>query len=918
MISVDGLTVEFGGSALFSDVSFVINEKDRIALMGKNGAGKSTLLKILAGVREPSRGKVSAPKDTVIAYLPQHLMTEDGRTVFEETAQAFAHLHEMEAEIAELNKQLETRTDYESDSYMELIERVSTLSEKFYSIEEINYDADIEKTLLGLGFKREDFDRQTSEFSGGWRMRIELAKLLLKKPDVLLLDEPTNHLDIESIQWLEDFLIDNGQAVVVISHDRAFVDHITTRTIEVTMGRIYDYKVNYSQYLQLRKERREQQQKAYDEQQKMIAETREFIERFKGTYSKTLQVQSRVKMLEKLEILEVDEEDTSALRLKFPPSPRSGSYPVTIENVSKAYGDHTVFRNANLMIERGDKIAFVGKNGEGKSTLVKCIMKEIEHEGTLTLGHNVMIGYFAQNQASLLDENLTVFQTIDDVAQGDIRNKIKDLLGAFMFGGENSAKKVKVLSGGERTRLAMIKLLLEPVNLLILDEPTNHLDLDMTEWLEDYLRRTNLSLLMVTHDRYFLDRVCTEIIEIDNRQIYQYKGNYSYYLEKRQERIDATNVEITRANNLYRTELEWMRRMPQARGHKARYREEAFYELEKVAKQRFNNDNVKLEVKASYIGSKIFEADHLYKSFGDLKILEDFSYIFARYEKMGIVGNNGTGKSTFIKILMGEEKADSGTIDIGETVRFGYYSQDGLQFDEQMKVIDVVQDIAEVIELGNGKKLTASQFLQHFLFTPETQHSYVYKLSGGERRRLYLCTVLMRNPNFLVLDEPTNDLDIITLNVLEEYLQNFKGCVIVVSHDRYFMDKVVDHMLVFNGQADIRDFPGNYTQYRDWKEEKARLEKEKEKEASKPQEDKTAKVRLNEKRRMSFKEKREFEQLEQEIATLEDEKKTIEAALCSGTLSVEELTEKSKRLPEITDLIDEKTMRWLELSEIEE
>ena len=449
MISIDGLTVEFGGSALFTDISFVINEKDRIALMGKNGAGKSTLLKILAGVREPSRGKVSAPKDTVIAYLPQHLMTEDGRTVFEETAQAFAHLHEMEAEIEAINKELETRTDYESDSYMELIERVSTLSEKFYSIEEINYDADIEKTLLGLGFKREDFTRQTSEFSGGWRMRIELAKLLLKKPDVLLLDEPTNHLDIESIQWLEDFLIENGQAVVVISHDRAFVDHITTRTIEVTMGRIYDYKVNYSSYLQLRQERRVQQQKAFDEQQKMIAETREFIERFKGTYSKTLQVQSRVKMLEKLEILEVDEEDTSALRLKFPPSPRSGSYPVTIENVAKSYGDHTVFRNANLTIERGDKIAFVGKNGEGKSTLVKCIMKEIEHDGTLTIGHNVMIGYFAQNQASLLDENLTVFQTIDDVAVGDVRNKIKDLLGAFMFGGENSTKKVKVLSGGD-------------------------------------------------------------------------------------------------------------------------------------------------------------------------------------------------------------------------------------------------------------------------------------------------------------------------------------------------------------------------------------------------------------------------------------------------------------------------------------
>ena len=538
MISVDGLTVEFGGSALFSDVSFVINEKDRIALMGKNGAGKSTLLKILAGVREPSRGKVSAPKDTVIAYLPQHLMTEDGRTVFEETAQAFAHLHEMEAEIAELNKQLETRTDYESDGYMELIERVSTLSEKFYSIEEINYDADIEKTLLGLGFKREDFDRQTSEFSGGWRMRIELAKLLLKKPDVLLLDEPTNHLDIESIQWLEYFLIDNGQAVVVISHDRAFVDHITTRTIEVTMGRIYDYKVNYSQYLQLRKERREQQQKAYDEQQKMIAETREFIERFKGTYSKTLQVQSRVKMLEKLEILEVDEEDTSALRLKFPPSPRSGSYPVTIENVSKAYGDHTVFRNANLMIERGDKIAFVGKNGEGKSTLVKCIMKEIEHEGTLTLGHNVMIGYFAQNQASLLDENLTVFQTIDDVAQGDIRNKIKDLLGAFMFGGENSAKKVKVLSGGERTRLAMIKLLLEPVNLLILDEPTNHLDMKTKDILKQALLDFDGTLIVVSHDRDFLDGLVSKVYEFGNQKVTEHlEGIYEFMQRKKMENL---------------------------------------------------------------------------------------------------------------------------------------------------------------------------------------------------------------------------------------------------------------------------------------------------------------------------------------------------------------------------------------------
>ena len=465
-------------------------------------------------------------------------MVNDGRTVFEEAEQAFAHLHEMEAEINELNRQLETRTDYDSDDYMQLIERVSTLSEKFYSIEDINYHADVEKTLMGLGFKRTDFGRQTSEFSGGWRMRIELAKLLLQKPDVLLLDEPTNHLDIESIQWLEDFLIESGQAVVVISHDRAFVDHITNRTIEVTMGRIYDYKATYSQYLQLRKERREQQLKAYNEQQKMIAETKDFIERFKGTYSKTLQVQSRVKMLEKLELVEVDEEDTSALRLKFPPSPRSGSYPVIIENVGKAYGEKRVFSNVNLTIERGDKIAFVGRNGEGKSTLVKCIMGEIPFDGNLQLGHNVQIGYFAQNQASLLDENLTVFQTIDDVAKGDIRNKIKDLLGAFMFGGENSTKKVKVLSGGERTRLAMIKLLLEPVNLLILDEPTNHLDMKTKDILKQALVDFDGTLIVVSHDRDFLDGLVTKVYEFGGGKVTEHlEGIYEFMQRKKMENL---------------------------------------------------------------------------------------------------------------------------------------------------------------------------------------------------------------------------------------------------------------------------------------------------------------------------------------------------------------------------------------------
>ena len=538
MISVDGLAVEFGGTTLFSDISFQINEKDRIALMGKNGAGKSTLLKILAGVRQPTRGKVAVPKDCVVAYLPQHLMTEDGRTVFEEASQAFAHLHEMEAEIERMNNELAARTDYESDSYMELIEKVASMSEKFYAIDLTHFEEDVEKTLSGLGFERADFRRPTSDFSGGWRMRIELAKLLLQNPDVLLLDEPTNHLDIESIQWLEDFLITSGKAVIVISHDRKFVDNITTRTIEVTMGRIYDYKVNYSQYLRLRKERREQQMKQYEEQQKMIQETKDFIERFKGTYSKTLQVQSRVKMLEKLELVEVDEEDTSALRLKFPPSPRSGSYPVIMENVGKTYGEHVVFRGASLTIERGDQVAFVGRNGEGKSTLVKCIMHEIEHEGTLTLGHNVQIGYFAQNQASLLDENLTVFQTIDDVAKGDIRNKIRDLLGAFMFGGEESTKKVKVLSGGERTRLAMIKLLLEPVNLLILDEPTNHLDMKTKDILKQALMDFDGTLIVVSHDRDFLDGLVTKVYEFGHQRVREHLcGIYEFLETKKMENL---------------------------------------------------------------------------------------------------------------------------------------------------------------------------------------------------------------------------------------------------------------------------------------------------------------------------------------------------------------------------------------------
>lgn len=533
MISVDNVGVIHSGSTLFSNVSFAINENDKIALMGKNGAGKSTMLKIIAGQTKPSQGSVSAPKGFVVAYLPQHLLTSDDCSVMDETSKAFANYLFMKTEIERINEELTVRTDYESDAYYKLIEDVSELSEKFYAIEEVNYEAEVEKVLLGLGFERADFQRSTSEFSGGWRMRIELAKILLQKPDLILLDEPTNHLDIESIQWLEDFLLNKAKAVVVISHDRAFVDNITTRTIEVTMGRIYDYKAKYSHYLELRKERREQQQKQFEEQQAVIADIQGFIDRFKGTYSKTLQVQSRVKMLEKLKIIEVDEVDSSTLKLRFPPSPRSGNYPVIVDDMTKNYGNHTVFKNAAMTIERGQKVSFVGKNGEGKSTMIKAIMSEIDFEGKCELGHNSLIGYFAQNQASLLDESLTIFETIDYIAVGEVRTKVKDILGAFMFKGDEINKKVKVLSGGEKTRLAMIKLLLEPVNLLILDEPTNHLDMKTKDIIKDALKAFDGTLIIVSHDRDFLDGLVTKVFEFGNKRVKEHFEDINGFLRNR-------------------------------------------------------------------------------------------------------------------------------------------------------------------------------------------------------------------------------------------------------------------------------------------------------------------------------------------------------------------------------------------------
>ena len=621
-----------------------------------------------------------------------------------------------------------------------------------------------------------------------------------------------------------------------------------------------------------------------------------------------------------------------------------------VEGLTKSFGDLVLFENLTFGIFEGDRIGLIAKNGTGKTTLLNIITgKEDYDSGNVVYRRDLRIGYLPQDPH--FPEDITVLEAcfhsdsevvgvisayeealmsgdsgrieelveqMDLLKAWDYEYRAKQILSQLKI--NNFDQKIEHLSGGQLKRVALANVLISEPQLLILDEPTNHLDLEMTEWLEEYLKRNNITLLMVTHDRYFLDRVCSSIMEIDKRSLYSYNGNYSYYLEKRQERIDAQNAEVARANNLLRTELDWMRRQPQARGSKAKYRIDAFYELEKKAKQEHDMGNVKLDVKSSYIGSKIFEAKHLSKRFGDVKILEDFNYIFARYEKMGIIGNNGAGKSSFIKMLMGQLQPDSGEIEIGETVRFGYYSQDGLQFDEQMKVIDAVRNIAEEISLGDGRRLSASQFLQHFLFTPETQYNYIYKLSGGEKRRLYLCTVLINNPNFLVLDEPTNDLDIVTLNILEEYLRSFKGCVIVVSHDRYFMDKVVDHLMVFKGNGELKDFPGNYSDYREWKnlmEEQKKLEVSEKNKKTKNEAKQIREVTTTSKRRLSFKEKREFEELEILIPRLEEEKSNLEVELSSGTLSNDELLEKSKRISVLIDEIDEKTMRWLELSEIE-
>lgn len=620
-----------------------------------------------------------------------------------------------------------------------------------------------------------------------------------------------------------------------------------------------------------------------------------------------------------------------------------------VENLTKSFGDNLLFENISFGISDNQRVALIAKNGTGKTTLLNILSGREDYDsGQISFKRDLKIGYLEQSpefpaELSVLDACLQsdneivkvisayehcmisgdqnqlgeLINQMDVLKAWDYETRFKQILGKLKI--TRLEQKIGELSGGQLKRVALANVLISEPDLLILDEPTNHLDLEMVEWLEDFLKRSSMSLLMVTHDRYFLDRVCTDIIEIDHQALYQYSGNYSYYLEKRQERMENFNVESEKANNLYRKELDWMRRQPQARATKAKSRIERFYDIEKRAKERRNQENVRLDVKASYLGSKIFEAKYITKSFDDLKILDNFYYNFGRYEKMGIVGKNGTGKSTFLKILLGEVQPDSGSVDVGETVVFGYYSQDGLQFNEQMKVIDVVREIAEEVHLGNGKKMTVSQFLNYFLFTPETQYNYVYKLSGGEKRRLHLCTVLMRNPNFLVLDEPTNDLDIVTLNILEEYLQSFKGCVIVVSHDRYFMDKVVDHLMVFKGNAELKDFPGNYTDYREWtelKEEEEREEKKNQEKKSAPKTENTAKNTVNSKRKLSYKEQRELEEIELRLPEMEERKSKLEIEMSSGNLSVEEIMKASENFSKISDEIDELTMRWLELSEL--
>lgn len=914
ILACQNISKAFGTTEIIKNASFHIEEREKAALVGINGAGKSTLLKIIIGEMRADEGEVILSKGKTMGYLAQHQDLTGHLSIYQEVLTAKQNLIDMEERLRQMESDMNTKSGAELD---ELLSTYTRLSHTFELENGYAYRSEVVGVLKGLGFSESDFEKQVDSLSGGQKTRVALGKLLLTKPDIILLDEPTNHLDMDSISWLETYLLNYSGAVLIVSHDRYFLDRVVTKVVEVDNKKVTTFEGNYTAYSQKKAMLREAAYHAWVNQQQEIHHQEEVIAKLKSfNREKSIKrAESREKMLDKMDVLEKPTEVRSDMRIRLEPRITSGNDVLTVEHLSKAFPGQTLFQDLNFEIKRGERVAIIGNNGTGKTTILKILNEVIRPDvGSFTLGSRVQIGYYDQEHQVLHMEK-TIFQEISDAYPYLTNTEIRNVLAAFLFTNDDVFQPIHTLSGGERGRISLAKLMLSNANFLILDEPTNHLDTDMTEWLEEYLAASSAALLMVTHDRYFLDSVCSDILEMENRRIYHYAGNYSYYLEKKQERETADAAQRASEMNLYRRELEWMRRQPQARATKARSRIDAFRDLESRLKTTRRSGEVRLDVGASRIGTKIFEARDVSKRFGDVVILDRFNYNFTRYEKLGIVGDNGCGKSTLLKLLTGIERPDSGVIDIGETVRFGYYSQQGLEFDDSMRVIDVVTAIAEQVELGDGRRMSASQLLQHFLFTPETQYNYVARLSGGERRRLYLCTVLMQSPNFLVLDEPTNDLDIVTLGILEEYLQAFRGCVIVVSHDRYFVDKVADHLLVFCGGGEIRDFAGTYSEYVAWKREyEAARRAEAAQARPKPQAAKTQAAEAVP-RKLSFNEKRELEALETEIPVLEAEKAALEASLSSGTLPVEELTAQSRRIAELIASIDEKTMRWLELSE---
>ena len=923
-ITIQNLSKAFGGRDIFSDFSLDIDSGVRLCVCGPNGCGKSTLIRMLADADAPDSGRIIMPRGCRVGYVQQDLDEAVLDTpLLEWVVDVLPDWHDFWSawEAAAASKDEAA------------IARLGARQAELEALYGYNPEHKAQAVLSGLGFDEGKWHLPIKQLSGGWRERAKLARVLVAGADVLLLDEPTNHLDIEAVEWLEDFLMDYKGALVFVAHDRVFMDRIGTHVLYLGGSKPVFRKATFSQFVELQEELEEQREREAQRLNAEIERKMDFVRRFGAKATKARQAGSRQKMAKKLE-KELEgfrpEAKRKELSFKWPEPPKADKTILSVADLAFAFPDGvSLWPPLTFTIYRGQRIALVGHNGCGKSTLLKILAGRLERKGgTQVMGSLVKMGYYSQHQTELLNSSGTVLGEIRRLSDPRMtEEELMSVLGLFLLGQNYFDRQVSSLSGGERAKVAFAVMMLERGNVLILDEPTNHLDTDMTEWLEEYLTRNKAALLMVTHDRYFLDRVCSDILEVDQRSVCLYKGNYAYYVEKKQERAEAAEARRESDLNLYRRELEWMRRQPQARATKARARIDSFHELDARLKSTRTQASLKLDVQATRIGTKIFEAKELCKRFGDLVILDRFNYNFARYDKLGIVGDNGCGKSTFLKLLTGIIQPDSGTIEVGESVRFGYYSQQGLDFDEGKRVIDIVTDIAHEIHLGDGRRMSASQFLQYFLFPPEVQYSYVARLSGGERKRLYLCTILIQSPNFLILDEPTNDLDIVTLGVLEEYLQAFKGCVIVVSHDRYFVDKVADHLLVFCGGGEIREFAGTYSDYTAWKRDyeaakQAAVAQEKAKSTASGsrggeiRKSGTAPAKTGAARKLTFQEKREMEHLEAEIPELEQEKAAIEEKLSSGDLPFEELTALSERITALMDQIDTKSMRWLELSEI--